>query len=139
MEIASKLLTIINDDCRCNIGITFSQTEFKCSDNSPDYITFRGSFFVLFDRANDVLQIIEQWVASQPSIEISDNVLKVNSKCPVNISSSDDHECSAGIVGRSSVIIALTAGGVSAFILLSLFVLFILCLTALRKYVRSYT
>ena len=140
MEVALKLLIDINDYCRCSIGITFNQTEFKCSDNSPDYITFQGSYGVHSNRADDVAQIIQQWVASQPSIVVSGDVLNVISKvtimCPVNISSSNDDDCSVVAVGEElSLIVPIVGGVVSTFILLSITILSAVLLIALRKYV----
>ena len=67
---------------------------FLCSAKSPGFILYRAQLDgTRTVSVEDFIQLLEDWVKTNPYISVQDQLLNVQSSCPVKISSFDDPPC----------------------------------------------
>ncbi len=113
-DIISYITTLLIEQCQCNIDMNTAITNggFQCFADSKKLVTYReqvqGTSHVA---ALDLVQILQQWVASGPTINIKSQILSVKSSCPVLIASFREEECASStiisITNSTTIIISL--------------------------------
>ncbi len=67
---------------------------FQCFADTPELVTFRAQIHGSSEiAALNLVQIIQEWVLSGPSINIKSQILNVKSSCPVLITALRENEC----------------------------------------------
>ena len=85
---------IISDRCKCEFPTTFIRSGiFQCW-NAPDEVTYRSVIVGMgHHNATELLRSLEEWVNSEPVLQVEKLGLWVSTKCPVQISSLSDPQC----------------------------------------------
>ncbi len=95
-DIISHLTLLLIEQCQCNIDMNTAITNggFQCFANSQEFVTYRAQVQGTSEvPALDLVQILQQWVSSGPSVNIKAQILDVKSSCPVLIASLSEAEC----------------------------------------------
>lgn len=132
VDFTTTLIRIMNG-CGCNFTIShFNQSGFNCFDSSPNFVTFRGSMDAYSDSiADEVIETVKIWVASQSSASILGEVLYINQECPVLISDYNVPECSSSGSKSISTIVIIIIASLSSCVLGAIFLL-ICAISSLR-------
>ena len=65
-----------------------------CSPDSPAQVTYRARLEGTSQASSSsLISLIEEWVSGEPSVTVKGATLRVDSGCPVAISSLDEKEC----------------------------------------------
>ena len=85
---------IISDRCNCEFQATFIRSGIFHCWNAPDEVTYR-SVIVGMGRHNatKLLRFLEEWVNSEPVLQVEKLGLWLSTKCPVKISSLSAPQC----------------------------------------------
>ena len=87
------LAEAIKRHCKCHFPITnFLEESFSCED-SPNLMTYRSTLLGTYNfNGTQIIGFIQDWVSSSPRIKIETSHVRVDSSCPVAISSLDEPE-----------------------------------------------
>ena len=94
--IQTGIVKAISDRCNCEFQATFIKSGIFHCWNAPDEVTYRSAI-VGTGRHNAIklLRFLEQWVNSEPVLQVENFGLWVSSKCRVQILSLRDPQCSS--------------------------------------------
>ena len=136
-DVTTAILDVLNASCQeCGIGL------LKCFSNSSSYVTYRARLEGTSQADSlSLISLIEDWVESGgASIIVTGVILKVDSQCPVAISSLSEGECTTqqNLSDDSEVDskVPITTIAISAGVL-GLIILFIIVVIAAIKYYRQ--
>ena len=92
--IQTGIVEAISDRCNCEFQATFIRSGIFHCWNTPDEVTYR-SVIVGTGRHNTtkLLRFLEEWVNSEPVLQVEKFGLRVSTKCPVQISSLSAPQC----------------------------------------------
>jgi hypothetical protein len=110
----NTLIQVMNQ-CECNFEIDyFNQSEFRCSEMSPNFVTFSGLVTMYDDQtAYQVLNTLSNWVRSQTSVSILEDTLLLDKECDVFIR--DCHPPEILPQSKFNIPVAAIIGSSSAF------------------------
>ena len=97
MDITNAVLRILTSSCGdCGItGDIIDMQSFACFPESPSHVTYRARLQGTPDTdSGSLISLIECWVDDGASIVVTGLLMKVDSKCSVQISSFNEGECS---------------------------------------------
>ena len=88
------LVEAIERHCRCHFPITNLLEESLSCENSLNLMTYRNTLLSTYNfNATQIIGFIQDWVSTSPRIKIERSHVRVDSSCPVAISSLDEPEC----------------------------------------------
>ena len=92
--IKAALFEAIERRCLCHFPINhLPQDYFHCVD-SPHVMTYRSTLLETHNfNASEIIGFIQDWVSADPLITIGESQVRVQSSCPVDISSLTELEC----------------------------------------------
>ena len=95
-DITTTLVQGVIASCNCRLNSTFLFNAFlKCFADSPQHVTYRATLLSSSDLSTSkVLEYIEKWIHSTPSVIIQNLNLNLNSTCPTVIADFNSLECS---------------------------------------------
>ena len=93
-SIRNKILKEITSRCQCRVPKeNLLPGSFSCLD-SHNQTTYRSTIIgTRFYNATQLVEFIQDWVTSGPTLTIQWYTVKLDPKCPVSISSLGDPEC----------------------------------------------
>ena len=100
-DIISHITSLLIEQCHCKIDMNtaIKNGGFQCFANSPEIVTYRAQIQGTSEvAALDLVQILQQWVSTKPSINIKAQILNVKSSCPVLIASLREEECGSSTI-----------------------------------------
>ena len=88
------LVEAIERRCKCHFPTTnLLEESFSCED-SPNLMTYRNTLLGTPNfNGTQIVGFIQNWVSTRPRIKIERSHVRVDSRCPVAISSLDEPEC----------------------------------------------
>ena len=88
------LVEAIEHHCKCHFPITnLLEESFNCED-SPNLMTYRNTLLGTYNfNGSKIIDFIQNWVSTSPRIKMERSHVRVDSTCPVAISSLDEPEC----------------------------------------------
>lgn len=98
-EVNENLASAIHQGCNCQYTVSaFHKAKFYCFIDSPDYITYRA----LLATESNVTEIyiineINKWLFSKPSLSIFGSVVRVDTNCPIVIMEMNEPECESSV------------------------------------------
>lgn len=158
-QLAEKKEAVINGITRgvdglCQCGFsrdTFHDIEgrsgFLCFEESPTAVTFRAEIMALpMANISQLLEYIEQWVATQPSIVVLGSILSIESSCIVAIDNLNEPECSEMMTSTNTdttdttapIIGGIVSGVIVLLIAAAAFVLVIVVFVSKHRKKESY-
>ena len=97
LHIYSALVEALNERCECNFTASHIKAGvFSCYQAASDYNVIYRSTIVGIQKfsAHDLLELIGEWVEIEPIILLDERfILRLSSRCPVDIASLHDPEC----------------------------------------------
>ena len=92
IEVVEKVVALCPD---CGFTDTsIDKQSFSCYPNSPSFVTYRARLErTSLTDSDNFISLIEQWVSDGASVIVSGVLLKVDSKCLVEISDLSEDEC----------------------------------------------
>ena len=86
--IHSGIAKAISYHCNCSFPVEYIRDGlFRCW-NAPDEFTYRSAIVgTVAHNATELVQFLEEWVNSQPALQVDHFELWIDTKCPVPISS----------------------------------------------------
>ena len=112
---------MLSDSCQCEVTTdSIDEESFACSEESPNYVTYRARLSGTSEQDSaSLISLIEDWVATGPTIRVGGELLKVDKDCSPAISNFTDEECSSvGTTVSPSDITLAIVGGVVVFVVL---------------------
>ena len=112
---------MLSDSCQCEVTTdSIDEESFACSEESPNYVTYRARLSGTTEQDSaSLISLIEDWVATGPTIRVGGELLKVDKDCSPAISNFTDEECSSvGTTVSPSDITLAIVGGVVVFVVL---------------------
>ena len=96
LYIHTEIVEAISSGCNCEFPVTFIRSGiFQCW-NAPDEVTYRGVIVgTKHHNATELLRSLEEWVNSEPVLQVKKLGLWLSTKCPVQILSLSDPQCSS--------------------------------------------
>lgn len=97
----AALVKVIEHQCKCHFPITnlFERGIFICED-SPNLMTYRNVLLGTYNfNGTRIIGFIQDWVDTGPLIKIRESHVRVDSSCPVAISSLNEPGCGQTEVG----------------------------------------
>jgi len=86
--IHSRIAKAISYQCNCSFPVEFIRDGFFRCWNAPDEFTYRSAIVgTEAHNATELVQFLEEWVNSEPALQVGRFELWVDTKCPVLISS----------------------------------------------------
>ena len=135
MAFSEVLAQHIRNTCACEFPTShIYQASFRCSNSSPDHVTFRAKIVAFSNTwtADLLADVVESWVMSKEVVSVFGEVLRIDTQCPVVIMSLHDTECTHT---ESKVSLpVLIAGSVSSCAFIFLLVM-IVCSILCKRYV----
>lgn len=110
--------------CQCSLDMNSVITSggFRCFTDSPEVVTYRAQLHGTSEvAALDLLDILEEWLTTRPSINVKAQFLNVHISCPVSIASLNEAECdvsSVAATGSPTTVIVSTPGGLDMTIII---------------------
>ena len=88
------LVEAVESHCECHFPkANLMKASFSCS-SSPNLTTYRNTLTGTHNfNATQLIRFIQDWVNSEPHINIKDYSVWIDSSCPVSIASLKEHEC----------------------------------------------
>lgn len=119
-DITAQLTQGIHAICSCPFTTDkISQARFLCFANSPNQVTYRAKFIAMSQtEGNMVIQWIEEWVTSTPSVPIQGMQLSIDGACSVKLKTFNDGECQVKNDINLSVALGAALGSIVAVTLL---------------------
>ena len=135
--------------CQCGFSRdTFHDIEvrsgFLCFEESSTAVTFRAEIMALpMANISQLLEYIEQWVATQPSIVVLGSILSIDSSCTVAIDNLNEPECSEMMTSTNTdttvpIIGGIVSGVIVFLIAAAAFVLVIVVFVSKHRKKESY-
>ena len=92
--IHTEIVEAISGGCNCEFPAAFIRSGiFQCW-NAQDRVTYRSVIVGMeHHNATELLRALEEWVNSEPVLQVEKLGLWVSTKCPVQISSLSDPQC----------------------------------------------
>ncbi|XP_064388227.1 sushi, von Willebrand factor type A, EGF and pentraxin domain-containing protein 1-like [Halichondria panicea] len=137
-DITATLVQGVTAICDCGFNSTFLSNAFlKCFADSPQHVTYRATLLSSSDLSTSkVLEYIEKWIHSTPSVIIQNLNLNLNATCPTVIADFNSLECSVQVPFSAMENTAVIVGSVIAtsIIILVLIVVFAVVVTTTKKH-----
>ena len=137
-DITATLVQGVTAVCDCGFNSTFLSNAFlKCFADSPQHVTYRATLLSSSDLStSEVLEYIEKWIHSTPSVIIQNLNLNLNATCPTVIADFNSLECSVQVPFSAMENTAVIVGSVIAtsIIILVLIVIFAVVVTTTKKH-----
>ena len=94
-DVTHELQVELTELCHCQYDSeSIKKESFVCFPNSGEYVTFRAQLHSMVDvDSTTLLNLIEVWVSTGPTIRVSGVLRRVDKKCPVAISDFSEGEC----------------------------------------------
>ena len=96
-DITNAVLRVLTSSCT-DCGITsdiIDMQSFRCFPDSPSHVTYRARLEGTSGiDSSSLISLIEDWVRGGADIVVTGLLMKINSKCSVQISSLSEGECS---------------------------------------------
>ena len=88
-------MTRVEQCCECSITSEYiSKTILSCPEEQPEDVIFRARIYSTAKANNiDLIDCLELWVATGPTINIQNNGIPLDPACTVEIQSFDDAVC----------------------------------------------
>ena len=84
----SGIAEAISYQCNCSFPVEFIRDGSSRCWNAPDEFTYRSAIVgTETHNATELVQFLEEWVKSEPALQVGRFELWVDTKCPVLISS----------------------------------------------------
>ena len=84
------------DHCNCEFTLAFIRSGIFHCWNAQDEVTYRSVIVGTgHHNATELLEFLEEWVNSKPVLQVEDFGLWLSTKCPVQIPSLSDPQCSS--------------------------------------------
>ncbi len=141
-----KLNSVLQKNCKCNLAQNrvIRNGVFICYKDSPEFITYRGQIYgTAAHSVSEMIEFIEQWLKTSPSLQIQAQLLHVESSCPVEVQSVNEKECLTSGVPTSTIasssplsimtVAAITGGAMCIVIMTCSIVAVITCFVVRRK------
>ena len=95
-DIISAVQEELRSSCRCDItrDTIAPKSVLLCADASSNYITFRSGLTDTPEAdSHTLISNLEKWASGGPSVRVQGFKMKVDSECPVPITSFNDNLC----------------------------------------------
>ena len=87
------IVTALCPDCGFT-DASIDKQSFSCYPDSPSFVTYRARLEGTSQTDSDhFISLIEQWVSEGASVNVTEVLFKVDSKCSVEISNLSEDEC----------------------------------------------
>ena len=136
-DVTSAVHKVLNESCQCQITAdSIDEESFACSEDSSNYVTYRTRLSGTSEQDSaSLISLIEDWVATGPTIRVGGELLKVDKDCSPAISNFTDEECSSvGTTVSPSDITPAIVGGVVAFVVLLIITLIVMVVICLKSF-----
>ena len=88
------LVEAIERHCKCHFPITNVLDELFSCEDSPNMMSYQNTLFGTHNfNGTQIIGFIQEWVSTSPRIRMERSQVRVDSSCPVAISSLDEPGC----------------------------------------------
>ena len=125
-DIVKGVLSELTHRCQCDLTTDTIITDggFLCFPESPQHITYRARIHgTNLVPASELISHLELWLVSSATIPVMAQLLSLEAKCSVAISSTSEAECTSEGATPSGHTGAALSGGIVSVILLGLLVI----------------
>ena len=133
-EVTRTVQEVLSDSCQCDITAdSIDEESFTCSEDSSNYVTYRARLSGTSEQDSaSLISLIEDWVATGPTIRVQGVLMIVGDRCSATISDLSEGVCSSsGAQTDSTSTGAIVGGGVAVAVALILIVVVVIVFTVL--------
>ena len=134
-EVRHTVQEVLNDSCQCEITTdSIDEESFACSEDSSNYVTYRARLSGTSEQDSaSLISLIEDWVATGPTIRVQGVLMRVGEECSATISDLSEGVCSTSSVAQTECMStgAIVGGGVAVAVALILIVVVVVVFTVL--------
>ena len=136
-DITSTVQEGLNDSCQCQISTdSIDEESFACSEDSSNYVTYQARLSGTSEQDSaSLISLIEDWVATGPTIRVRGVLMRVGEECSAIISDLSEGVCSSSGAQTDTCIGASTGtivgGGVAIAAILIVIIVAVAVVTAL--------
>ena len=133
-EVRHTVQEVLNDSCQCEITTdSIDEESFACSEDSSNYVTYRARLSGTSEQDSaSLFSLIEDWVATGPTIRVRGVLMRVGEECSATISDLSEGVCSSsGAQTECMSTGAIVGGGVAVAVAVILVVVVVVVFTVL--------
>ena len=113
-DITSAVQEVLSDSCQCQITAdSIDEESFACSEDSSNYVTYQARLSGTSEQDSaSLISLIEDWVATGPTIRVRGVLMRVGEECSATISGLSEGVCSTSSGAQTGAYICASTGSI---------------------------